>query len=258
MPFTVVQLSDPHIGARWSTTAAAGLAAAVRAVEATLRDAPDAVIATGDIASTPTEAEYAEAEALLAPLRAPIYAVPGNHDDPAAVAGHFPPPAGAAAGIGYTVDLGPVRLVALDSTRPDGDGGRLDRDRLDWLGAILAQDPGRPTLIAMHHPPLATGIQAMDVIGIDPEERRALEQILWRHRHVEVIACGHVHRAVIGALGPAAIIAIPSTDMQLALDFSSDDLRFVSEPPCFAVHTLAEGRLVSHIQTFVGPAPAAG
>ena len=250
MPFTVVQLSDPHIGARWSATAASGLASAVRAVEATLGEQSDAVIVTGDIASTPTEAEYAQACELVASLGAPVHAVPGNHDDPTAVARHFPPPVSAAPGVGYAVEVGPVRLVALDSTWPNRDGGRLDRTRLDWLETTLAQDAAIPTLIAMHHPPLATGVPAMDMIGIDADERRALEEIVSRHRHVQVIACGHVHRTVIGALGAAAVIAIPSTDMQLALDFSADALRFVAEPPCFAVHTLVEGRLVSHIQPF--------
>lgn len=250
MPFTVVQLSDPHIGARWSTTAASGLSGAVRAVEATLREAPDAVIVTGDIASTPCEIEYVHAHELIAALDAPLHAVPGNHDDPEAVARYFPPPADAIAGIGYSAVVGPVRLVALDSTRPDDDGGRLDRARLDWLDTTLSQDAATPTLIAMHHPPLPTGVPAMDRIGIDAEERGALQEILWRHRNVQVIACGHVHRAVVGALGPAAIIAIPSTDMQLALDFSADALGFVTEPRCFAVHALVEGRLVSHIQPF--------
>lgn len=250
MPFALVQLSDPHIGARWSTTAASGLTDAVRAVKSTLGGDPDAVIVTGDIASTPSETEYVRARELLAPLDAPLHAVPGNHDDAEAVARHFPPPASAIAGIGYSVEVGPVRLVALDSTRSDGDGGRLDRARLDWLEATLSEDAATPTLIAMHHPPLPTGVRAMDAIGIDAEERRALEEILWRQRNVQVIACGHVHRVIVGAAGPATVVAIPSTDMQLGLDFSADALRFVTEPPCFAVHTLAEGHLVSHIQPF--------
>ena len=249
MPFTVVQLSDPHIGAQWSATATSGLAAAVTAVEATLHDAPDAVIVTGDIASTPSEAEYVQARELIGTIDAPLHAVPGNHDDPEAVARHFPWPARAIAGIGYSVEIGPVRLVALDSTEPDGDGGRLDRPRLDWLDATLSEDAA-PALIAMHHPPLPTGVPAMDQIGIDASERRALEDLLWRHRNVQVIACGHVHRAIVGALGPATVIAIPSTDMQLELDFSADALGFVTEPRCFAVHAFVEGRLVSHIQPF--------
>jgi 3',5'-cyclic-AMP phosphodiesterase len=89
----------------------------------------------------------------------------------------------------------------------------------------------------------------MDAIGIDAEERRGLQEILWRHRNVQLIACGHVHRAVVGAIGLATSSRSPSTDMQLSLDFSADALQFVTEPPCFAVHT-PEGRLVSHIQPF--------
>jgi Icc protein len=250
VPFTIVQLTDPHLGGSWSTTAVSGLATAVKAVKATLRAAPDAVIVTGDIADTPSAAEYEQAHGLLATLDVPIHAVPGNHDDPVLVARYFPPPASAAAGIGYTVELGQARLIALDSTRSDGDGGRLDQARLDWLDRVLAQDAGTPTMIAMHHPPLPTGIPPMDAVGIEAGERRGLEEILWRHRQVEVIACGHVHRAVIGALGPAAVIAIPSTDMQLPLDFTAAKLRFIADPRCFAIHALVEGRLVSHLQPF--------
>jgi 3',5'-cyclic-AMP phosphodiesterase len=72
----------------------------------------------------------------------------------------------------------------------------------------------------------------MDAIGIDAEERRGLQEILWRHRNVRLIACGHVHRAVVGAIGPATSSRSPSTDMQLSLDFSADALQFVTEPPC--------------------------
>lgn len=219
------------------------------AVGELLGRAPDAVVVTGDIASTPTDDEYAEARDILAGLDAPLYPVPGNHDDPAGLLAHFDTPGGESS---YAVALGPIRLVALDSTRPDGDGGRLDPARLDWLEATLAADPATPTLLAMHHPPLVSGMPTMDAIGIDADERRALEEVLGRHAQVQVIACGHVHRAMIGRLGPATVLAIPSTDMQLALDLAPGELRFVREPPCFAVHILVDGRIVSHIQPVPG------
>ncbi len=249
VPFTVVQLSDPHIGARWSADPPASLAAAVAAVGELLGRAPDAVIVTGDVASTPADDEYAEARSILDRLGAPLYPVPGNHDDGAALRRHFDPPGA----VSYAVGLGPLRLVALDSTRPGSDGGRLDPARLEWLEATLAADASTPTLLAMHHPPLLTGIPAMDAIGIAGAERRALGEILARHPQVQAIACGHVHRAIIGALGGVTVLAIPSTDVQLALDFAPGELRFVSEPPCFAVHVLLEGRIVSHIQPVVAP-----
>ncbi len=250
MPFTVVQFTDPHIGARWSSVAGPSLAAAVTAVGEVLARVPDAAVVTGDIASTPTDEEYAEARAILDGLGAPLYPLPGNHDDPGGLLRHFDTPSGATS---YAVELGPMRLVVLDSTRPDGDGGRLDRARLDWLGATLAADTSSPTLLAMHHPPLLTGIPTMDAIGIADDERRALESVLDRHPQVQVIACGHVHRAIAGRLGPATVLAVPSTDMQLALDLTPGELRFVREPPCFAAHIVVDERIISHIQPVPGP-----
>jgi hypothetical protein len=88
----------------------------------------------------------------------------------------------------------------------------------------------------------------MDEIGIPDADRAALAEILPRHRQVHAIAAGHVHRSIVGALAGVPVIAIPSCDVQLALDYSSTELRFVHEPPCFAVHIVAGGRLVSHIQ----------
>ena len=88
----------------------------------------------------------------------------------------------------------------------------------------------------------------MDAIGIPALQRHHLEELLARHRQVQLIACGHVHRAVVGELGDTRVLAIPSTSLQLALDLDVDELHFVAEPPCFAVHLLVEGRLVSHLQ----------
>jgi hypothetical protein len=124
-----------------------------------------------------------------------------------------------------------------------------------WLERVLGEDDVKPTMVAMHHLPLMTGIPAMDEIGIPIEDRDALADIVSRHPQVQIIAAGHVHRAVIGRLGGAAVVAIPSTDVQLALDLTAGELRFVREPPCFALHLFVGGRFVSHIQPVD---PAAG
>ena len=51
----------------------------------------------------------------------------------------------------------------------------------------------------------------------------------------------------------ASVLAIPSTDMQLILDLAATELRFDPQGPCFAVHVLAGGRIVSHIQPVARP-----
>ena len=254
MPFTIVQLTDPHVGASWSQDPVTALAAVVAAVGRTLPGGPDAVIVTGDIANTPSDGEYEQARRELDRLDAPLYVLPGNHDDRDALRRHFDLSGTAGESLSYAADLGPVRLVALDTKRVGTASGQLDAARLRWLDRALGEDPPTPTLLAMHHPPAPTGIPAMDAIGIPEAERRSLAEIVSRHRQVRLIAAGHVHRTIVGELDGVPILAIPSTDAQLALDFESEELRFVPEPPCFAVHVLVDGRLVSHVQP-VAPRP---
>ncbi len=244
----IVQLTDPHIGASWSEDPVGALEAAVAAVSGSLGSPPVAVIVTGDIASTPTEAEYEQARMVLERLEAPLYVLAGNHDDRDGLRRNFDVPEADDEFLNYAAYLGPVRLVALDTKQPGTAAGQLDAARIGWLDRVLAEDGATPTLLAMHHPPLLTGIPAMDSIGIPESERVELAEIVSRHPQVQVIAAGHVHRTIVGELGGTPVLAIPSTDVQLALDFAAAELRFVHEPPCFAVHVLADGRLVSHIQ----------
>lgn len=248
MAFTIVQLTDTHIGAAWSDDATAALARAIDVIRELLPRAPDAVVVTGDIANTPVDSEYEQARAVLDRLEAPVYVVAGNHDDRDRLRGHFNVPDASGEQLDYAVGLGRMRLIALDTKRPDSDAGRLEPAQLAWLDDQLAEAQATPTLIIMHHPPLVAGIPWMDRIGIPADECAAMEAILGRHKQVQHVACGHVHRTVVGRLGAASVLAIPSTDVQLALDLEAEALRFVAEPPCFAVHLLVGDRLISHIQ----------
>jgi 3',5'-cyclic AMP phosphodiesterase CpdA len=59
---------------------------------------------------------------------------------------------------------------------------------------VLAQQPERPTVIAMHHPPFTTGIGHMDDMGlVNPQ---VLEAVVKKHPQVERILCGHLHRSI--------------------------------------------------------------
>lgn len=88
----------------------------------------------------------------------------------------------------------------------------------------------------------------MDAIGIPEPDRLALAEVVAGHRQVQLIAAGHVHRTLVGRLNGTPVVAVASTDVQLSLDFVDEELRFIAGPPCFAVHVLVEGRLVTHIQ----------
>ncbi len=246
-PFLVVQLSDPHIGADWGDgDPVATLAATVDAVRA-LEPKPDAVLLTGDLADHAADAEYERLREVVALLGLPLYALPGNHDDRAALRRHFGTPGAGSEPVQYAVDLGPFRLVVLDSTRPGEDGGELDADRLVWLEEALADASETPTVLALHHPPLTTGIAAMDEIGLPPTDQRALGAVLDRHPQVRRIVAGHLHLSISADLGGRIVLVAPSTYVQAALDFGAETIEFSAGPPGFVVHAFVDGRLTSYV-----------
>src|SRR3954468_8763283 len=135
----LAQLTDPHIRLGDDAPDRA-LAAAVAAVVA-LDPAPDAVLASGDLADTRDPPEDAGVRELLAPLPMPYHVLPGNHDDVTELEKVFGPAE-------YAVDAGDLRLVAVDSTIPGPGDGRVPVERIE---ARLTD--GRPTIVAMHHAP---------------------------------------------------------------------------------------------------------
>jgi 3',5'-cyclic AMP phosphodiesterase CpdA len=243
----LVQLSDAHIGGDWAPTdPVAGLEAAVRAVLA-LDLRPAAVLVSGDIADNAEDGEYELARELLERLGAPLCVLPGNHDARGALRRHFELPGADDEPVQYVRELDGLRLVVLDTTRPGSDAGELDAARLAWLDAELAAAPDAPTLVAMHHPPVVTGVPVWDEIGLAAADQHALGEVVARHRQVQRLTGGHVHRAIASDLVGRAVLVVPSTYVQLRLDFDARELEVVPEPAMFAVHTLRDGRLVSHL-----------
>ena len=134
------QISDTHIKTdgklAYGIVDTAGMLE--RCVEPILQlpQRPDAVIATGDLVDYGRPEEYALLRELLSPLTMPLYLLPGNHDDRDVLRASFPDhpylnqwePF-----IQYAIDAHTVRIVALDTVIPKEGGGRLCRERLEWL-----------------------------------------------------------------------------------------------------------------------------
>ncbi len=251
-PATLVQLSDLHLRPGAEGKGPAGrLAHAVRQVAA-LAPRPHAVLLSGDLVDTPSSAAYELAHELLAPLAAPLHAIPGNHDDRDMLRARFGPgPAPAGAAVCFAVNCGLLRLVGCDTTRPGYEAGALGEEQMGWLDETLGRQPDTPTLLALHHPPVLTGVRSMDAIALAGEDRAALEALLGGHPQVRAITCGHVHTTMTTAFAGRPLLICPSTNSVLRLDLRArDDLPFAvsDHPPGFAVHALVDGRLVSHVQ----------
>src|SRR3546814_17048041 len=109
----------------------------------------------------------------------------------------------------------------LDTVVPMQSHGALCARRLQWLRERLAEQPGRPTAIAMHHPPFITGIAHMDAIGL-LEGAAELEQIVAAHPNVVRILCGHLHRTIFRSLGGHDPQTRPSPAKQRPLGWRPD------------------------------------
>jgi 3',5'-cyclic AMP phosphodiesterase CpdA len=246
-PTIVVQVSDPHIGATWADgDPVAGLAATVDSIRR-LRPPPDALVLTGDLADNLADSEYAHVLAAVAGIDAPCYALPGNHDDRDALRRHFGLPDEPGAPVQYAVEVGPLRILMLDSTRPGADDGEFESDRLAWLEDALSADAHTPTLLAMHHPPLVSHVPALDALALAAGDRLALGELIGRHPNVMLIIAGHVHRAISGELAGRRVLSAPSTYIGFALDFTDEELDDVPAPPGYVVHAFRDGELASHV-----------
>lgn len=207
---------------------------------------PDLIVHTGDLVDFGLPEEYEHFKSIIEPLKTPILAIPGNHDEREAMRaafahrGYLP----AQGFLHYAVEHGPLRLIGLDTVVPQQSGGAVCADRLAWLDMTLAEKPDVPTLILMHHPPFLTGIVHMDNIGL--QGRDAFAAVMRRHDQVQAILCGHVHRPIFTQVGGRAAMICPSPSHQVALDLRPDGpSAFRLEPPGYMLHRWQDGRLTS-------------
>ena len=262
----LVQLTDLHLRepgrlACGRIDTASHLRTAVASV-LRLRQQPQAVVITGDLAESGGAAEYAHLADLLAPLAMPVYLLPGNHDDREQLRRSFPHHhwlAGEGGFIQYAVQVGGLRLVTLDTCEPGQPHGTLDAPRLQWLDRELQGCTEQRVVIAMHHPPFRTLIGHMDDAGL-LQGAAELEAIVARHPNVERVICGHLHRAIDVRFGGTIACTTPSCAHQAALDLDPRAApRWVYEPPGFRVLAQdTDGRVVSHLAAsgaFEGPYP---
>ena len=171
---------------------------------------PEAVLLTGDLVHEETAAAYRRLEAALAPLGRPVYCLPGTHEDKALLAARCDASA-FLHGERQTV-VGNWRVILLDSARPPAPAGWLPPAELDFLDAALAADPDRPTLVALHHPPVPVDSPWLDPMGVTNGED--LVRVIGPHPQVRAVVFGHIHQAFDTRLRGIRFLGAPSTCAQ--------------------------------------------
>lgn len=248
-PFILAQISDPHLGEPpiGGVKPKRSLREVVEAVGA-LPDPVDAILVSGDLAEHGAAEEYALAAEVVGRLGAPIYVLPGNKDDRATMREAFDLPGEGDAPLDYAADLGPLRLVVIDSTIPGEDRGDFTPAQLEWLEAALAGAPEQPTIVAMHQPPLVTGMADWDGVIMRPADRAALAAVIERHPQVRAIVGGHLHRIAASSLAGRPVIVAPSTFVQARPNFEAEKVKLRDHFRGFLLHVLRDGELSTQVE----------
>ena len=251
----IAQISDTHILVPESENPAGRSRAENlrRCIAHINRQAPDLVIHSGDTVQHGQAAEYAHLRELLAPLEAPLYVIPGNRDDRAALREAFGDQAYLPVSkdfFHYAVELPPLRLVALDSTAPGERKGVYCEARQAWLDGELARAPETPTLLFIHHPPFDIDDHYIGGYRRQPEAE-ALAAVVARHPQVTALICGHVHCPTRRAWAGATAVTMPSVAVDVRKGIDETEAR---QRPIYNLHEIStDGSIVTTPQRVDDP-----
>ncbi len=191
-----VQISDSHIGFHQAANpdVAGTLKMAVDAINA-MPSQPSFVVHTGDITHLSTPQQFDDARAILSQLRAPLIALPGEHD---VVGNDFKPYLSnfriphAETGGWASWDANGVHYVVLLNVFNFEKMGLMGADQLDWLGKDLARLPRTAPVVVFTHVPLYALYPEW---GWTTEDGTKALALLQRFDHVTVLN-GHIHQIV--------------------------------------------------------------
>jgi 3',5'-cyclic AMP phosphodiesterase CpdA len=259
----IIQLSDLHVKANraFAFNAADSATALEKTVAhlSAMQPMPDCVVISGDLAEHGEAGAYELVTEMLAGLDAPVYVLPGNHDNREnllrILGAYCPTDPEAAPHICYAVPCGHVRLVIIDSSRPDAHSGRLHAPVARWLEKTLAENRNTPALVFAHHPPFLSGMGLMD----EPYDRSEELARILRGSPGARYCCGHLHRGLATVWEGIPAVVCPPVVMHIKLDLSPQggDV-FSLGAPGYLLHHVYGGSINTHFCRVPGAFPHGG
>ena len=203
----------------------------------------DAVMITGDLADGGSAQDYALVKDILAPIKVPIFAIPGNHDARRGFREAFEDTLPFAHGpkLDYETICGDVRIIALDTVIEGQVHGGLDEHQLDWLAERLAEQTQFLTLILMHHPAFPSTITTLDDMSLVGGRSRFSAIIAGFSGPLRILS-GHIHRPYQTLWNGVwcAVSGGPSFQLALSLEKDAPEPPGIQEPFSYFIHKIEE------------------
>jgi len=178
---TIAHISDPHVGSPHFVPNLMN-----RVIVELNELAPDAVICSGDLTTDGFRQEYKSWLAYAERIEAPIHTIPGNHDSRNVGYLHFEDLIGPRT---WSVDVGNIRILGVDSSEPDLNEGMVGRSKYPWIQEQFAAPADLKIFVLHHHliPIPGTGRERSTVMDAGD-----LLEVL-HHAGADVVLSGHKH-----------------------------------------------------------------
>ena len=221
----IIQITDSHIrkdeqGTLLGMNTRASLNAVLELVKQR-EEAPDLVLATGDIAQDGSAEAYRHFKEKMADFSCPVVWFSGNHGDPEVMTS-------AVADSRcfkkiWTNDY--WKLIFLDSSVRARVYGELAVSELNFLRQELAADTDKHVAICFHHHPVQINSTWLDTIGLQNGDE--FFSVVDKYPRVRLVLWGHIHQEFDRLRDKVRLLASPSTCVQFkpgSADFSVDSL----------------------------------
>lgn len=250
----IIHLTDPHFVPAGKTLygrdPSIALAAAVADINAHHADA-QLVVITGDLTHWGEPEAFEHLASVLAPLRAPLHLLVGNHDNRDVFRTYFPDQSCDPNGfVQSSLRTSAGCFLFLDTMLEGTHAGHYCADRLAWLLDNMENGSDEPVFLFMHHPPFDIGIRAMDKLALVQQD--AFREIVEPHKHrIRHLFFGHVHRPIAGSWLGIPISTVRAMNHQVWFDMDAEDIQGSFEPPAYGVVLIDEEQTLVHMHDFM-------
>ncbi len=232
---------------------AARFAPCIDSINALHGDAECCVI-SGDLADAGELAAYQFLSDQISRCRVPCYLMIGNHDHRENLIHHIPNTMLDKNGfVQYTLETSAGVFVYLDTVLEGTHSGFYCEARQAWLKATLDRYRNTPIYLFMHHPPFDIHMPCLDRIGL--MNKQEFSDIVSGYNNIRHLFFGHAHRPLSGNWNGISFSSLRGTNHQVGLDFNTDKIIYVDEPPEYNVVFISEESLVVHTHSYLSESP---